>query len=233
VLSVRGLEVYYGRAHILADVALDVARGEVVVLLGRNGAGKSTTLKSIVGLVRPAAGEITFGGRRIERLQPFQIAKAGLGYAPEDRRIFTDLSVMENLEVGRQRSRADTPSWTPQKLFELFPNLAEVKDRPAWRMSGGEQQMLAIARTLMGNPSCVLLDEPSEGLAPVIVDHMIVAIRELKSAGVSVLLSEQNLRFATEVSDRAYIIEKGRIRFSGTIAELAANEGARAQYLAV
>jgi branched-chain amino acid transport system ATP-binding protein len=227
------LEAYYGRAHILADVALDVARGEVVVLLGRNGAGKSTTLKSIVGLVRPAAGEITFGGRRIERLQPFQIAKAGLGYAPEDRRIFTDLSVMENLEVGRQRSRADTPSWTPQKLFELFPNLAEVKDRPAWRMSGGEQQMLAIARTLMGNPSCVLLDEPSEGLAPVIVDHMIVAIRELKSAGVSVLLSEQNLRFATEVSDRAYIIEKGRIRFSGTIAELAANEGARAQYLAV
>jgi branched-chain amino acid transport system ATP-binding protein len=227
------LEAYYGRAHILADVALDVARGEVVVLLGRNGAGKSTTLKSIVGLVRPAAGEITFGGRRIERLQPFQIAKAGLGYAPEDRRIFTDLSVRENLEVGRQRSRADTPSWTPQKLFELFPNLAEVKDRPAWRMSGGEQQMLAIARTLMGNPSCVLLDEPSEGLAPVIVDHMIVAIRELKSAGVSVLLSEQNLRFATEVSDRAYIIEKGRIRFSGTIAELAANEGARAQYLAV
>jgi branched-chain amino acid transport system ATP-binding protein len=227
------LEAYYGRAHILADVALDVARGEVVVLLGRNGAGKSTTLKSIMGLVRPAAGEITFGGRRIERLQPFQIAKAGLGYAPEDRRIFTDLSVMENLEVGRQRSRADTPSWTPQKLFELFPNLAEVKDRPAWRMSGGEQQMLAIARTLMGNPSCVPLDEPSEGLAPVIVDHMIVAIRELKSAGVSVLLSEQNLRFATEVSDRAYIIEKGRIRFSGTIAELAANEGARAQYLAV
>jgi len=233
MLSVRGLHAYYGRAHILADVALEVTTGEVVVLLGRNGAGKSTTLKSIIGLVRPAAGEIVFDGRRIDRLEAYAIAQAGLGYVPEDRRIFTELTVMENLEVGRQPVRANAPAWTPERLFALFPNLAEMRDRPGGRMSGGEQQMLTIARTLMGNPSCLLLDEPSEGLAPVIVDQMAAAIRALKQEGLSVLLSEQNLHFAAEVSDRAYIIEKGRIRFAGTMAELAANADVRAQYLAV
>jgi branched-chain amino acid transport system ATP-binding protein len=233
MLSVRGLNAYYGRAHILADVALEVTTGEVVVLLGRNGAGKSTTLKSIIGLVRPAAGEIVFDGRRIDRLEAYAIAQAGLGYVPEDRRIFTELTVMENLEVGRQPARANAPVWTPERLFALFPNLAEMRDRPGGRMSGGEQQMLTIARTLMGNPSCLLLDEPSEGLAPVIVDQMAAAIRALKKEGLSVLLSEQNLHFAAEVSDRAYIIEKGRIRFGGTMAELAANAAVRAQYLAV
>jgi len=233
MLSVRGLNAYYGRAHILADVALEVTTGEVVVLLGRNGAGKSTTLKSIIGLVRPAAGEIVFDGRRIDRLEAYAIAQAGLGYVPEDRRIFTELTVMENLEVGRQPVRANAPAWTPERLFALFPNLAEMRDRPGGRMSGGEQQMLTIARTLMGNPSCLLLDEPSEGLAPVIVDQMAAAIRALKKEGLSVLLSEQNLHFAAEVSDRAYIIEKGRIRFAGTMAELAANADVRAQYLAV
>jgi branched-chain amino acid transport system ATP-binding protein len=233
MLSVRGLNAYYGRAHILADVALEVTTGEVACLLGRNGAGKSTTLKSIIGLVRPAAGEIVFDGRRIERLEAYAIAQAGLGYVPEDRRIFTELTVMENLEVGRQPTRANAPAWTPERLFALFPNLAEMRDRPGGRMSGGEQQMLTIARTLMGNPSCLLLDEPSEGLAPVIVDQMAAAIRALKKEGLSVLLSEQNLHFAAEVSDRAYIIEKGRIRFAGTMAELAANADVRAQYLAV
>jgi branched-chain amino acid transport system ATP-binding protein len=233
MLSVRNLEAYYGRAHILSDLSLEVGKGEVVVLLGRNGAGKSTTLKSIMGLVRPARGEITFAGRRIERLEPYEIAELGLGYVPEDRRIFTELTVMENLEVGRQAARAGAPAWTPERLFKLFPNLAEMTDRPGGRTSGGEQQMLTIARTLMGNPSCILLDEPSEGLAPVIVDQMAAAIRELKTEGLAVLLSEQNLHFATEVSDRAYIIEKGHIRFSGTMAELAANEDVRAQYLAV
>jgi branched-chain amino acid transport system ATP-binding protein len=233
MLSVRGLNAYYGRAHILADVALEVTTGEVVVLLGRNGAGKSTTLKSIIGLVRPAAGEIVFDGRRIDRLEAYAIAQAGLGYVPEDRRIFTELTVMENLEVGRQPGRPNAPAWTPERLFALFPNLAEMRDRPGGRMSGGEQQMLTIARTLMGNPSCLLLDEPSEGLAPVIVDQMAAAIRALKKEGLSVLLSEQNLHFAAEVSDRAYIIEKGRIRFAGTMAELAANADVRAQYLAV
>ena len=233
MLSVRGLHAYYGRAHILADVALEVTTGEVVVLLGRNGAGKSTTLKSIIGLVRPAAGEIVFDGRRIDRLEAYAIAQAGLGYVPEDRRIFTELTVMENLEVGRQPARANAPAWTPERLFALFPNLAEMRDRPGGRMSGGEQQMLTIARTLMGNPSCLLLDEPSEGLAPLIVDQMAAAIRALKQEGLSVLLSEQNLHFAADVSDRAYIIEKGRIRFAGTMAELAANADVRAQYLAV
>jgi branched-chain amino acid transport system ATP-binding protein len=233
MLSVRGLNAYYGRAHILADVALEVTTGEVACLLGRNGAGKSTTLKSIIGLVRPAAGEIVFDGRRIDRLEAYAIAQAGLGYVPEDRRIFTELTVMENLEVGRQPTRANAPAWTPERLFALFPNLAEMRDRPGGRMSGGEQQMLTIARTLMGNPSCLLLDEPSEGLAPVIVDQMAAAIRALKKEGLSVLLSEQNLHFAAEVSDRAYIIEKGRIRFAGTMAELAANADVRAQYLAV
>jgi branched-chain amino acid transport system ATP-binding protein len=233
MLAVRHLEAYYGRAHILADLSLEVGTGEVVVLLGRNGAGKSTTLKSIIGLVRPAGGEIEFDGRRTERLEPYEIAALGLGYVPEDRRIFTELTVMENLEVGRQPPRPGAPTWTPERLFKLFPNLAEMTDRPGGRTSGGEQQMLTIARTLMGNPSCILLDEPSEGLAPVIVDQMAAAIRELKAEGLSVLLSEQNLHFATEVSDRAYIIEKGRIRFAGTMAELAANEEVRAQYLAV
>jgi branched-chain amino acid transport system ATP-binding protein len=233
VLSVRGLNAYYGRAHILADVALEVATGEVVVLLGRNGAGKSTTLKSIIGLVRPASGEVEFDGRRIDGLEPYEIAQAGLGYVPEDRRIFTELTVLENLEVGRQPPRPNAPAWTAERVFALFPNLAAMQDRTGGQTSGGEQQMLTIARTLMGNPSCVLLDEPSEGLAPVIVDQMAQAIRTLKGQGLSVLLSEQNLHFATEVSDRAYIIEKGQMRFSGTMAELAANPDVRAQYLAV
>jgi len=233
MLAIKGLSTYYARAHILADVALDVATGEVVCLLGRNGAGKSTTLKSIIGLVRPASGEIVLDGRRIDRLEPYAIAQAGLGYVPEERRIFTDLTVMENLEVGRQAARPQAPTWTPERLFALFPNLATMRDRPGGRMSGGEQQMLTIARTLMGNPSCLLLDEPSEGLAPVIVDQMAAAIRALKKEGLSVLLSEQNLHFAAAVSDRAYIIEKGRIRFSGTMTELAANPDVRAQYLAV
>jgi branched-chain amino acid transport system ATP-binding protein len=232
MLSVRRLHAYYGRAHILADVELEVGRGEVVVLLGRNGAGKSTTLKSIMGWLRPASGEIVFDGRRIERLPAYRIARAGLGYVPEDRRIFTDLSVMENLDVGR-RERPGGRDWTPEKVLALFPNLAEAQGRPAGRISGGEQQMLAIARTLMGNPSCMLLDEPSEGLAPLVVGQMAAAVRELKESGVSVLLSEQNLRFAAAVADRAYVIEKGSIRFAGTMAELMADEAARARYLAV
>lgn len=233
MLSVRDLHAYYGRAHILQGVSLEAAAGEVVALLGRNGAGKSTTLKAIMGLLPPARGEVSFGGRRIERLAPYRIARLGLGYVPEDRRIFTGLSVTENLEVGRQASREGAPSWSEDKLFALFPNLASLRERPGGRMSGGEQQMLTIARTLMGNPRCVLLDEPSEGLAPIIVEQMANSIRALKREGLCVLLSEQNLHFSQAVADRAYIIEKGYIRFAGSMAELAADASLREQYLSV
>ncbi len=233
LLSVSGLHSYYGRAHILADVTLEVAKGEVVVLLGRNGAGKSTTMKSIIGLVRPAAGQVVFDGVEIVGRPPHEIARAGLGYVPEDRRIFTDLTVTENLEVGRQKAREGAPEWTIERLFAIFPNLAEMRDRPGGRMSGGEQQMLTIARTLMGNPRAILLDEPSEGLAPVIVEMMANTILALKHEGLTVILSEQNLHFATMVSDRAYIIEKGRIRYQGTVDELMRDDAVRAQYLSV
>ncbi|MGE4081288.1 MAG: ABC transporter ATP-binding protein [Reyranella sp.] len=233
MLSVKDLHAYYGRAHILHGVTLEARAGEVVALLGRNGAGKSTTLKAIMGLVPAAAGEVSFCGMRIERLPPHRIARLGLGYVPEERRIFTDLSVMENLTVGRQAPRDGAPSWSEDKLFALFPNLARMRERPGGRMSGGEQQMLTIARTLMGNPSCVLLDEPSEGLAPIIVEQMANSIRTLKGEGLSVLLCEQNLHIALGVADRAYIIEKGQIRFGGSMAELAADAALREQYLSV
>ncbi len=233
MLRVEGLHAYYGRAHILADVSLDAAKGEIVVLLGRNGAGKSTTLKSIMGLVPPAQGKIRFLDRDIAGAPPHEIARRGLGYVPEDRRVFAELTVMENLEVGRQPPRDDAPVWTLERLFALFPNLAEMRNRPGGKMSGGEQQMLTIARTLMGNPRAILLDEPSEGLAPVIVEQMARTIRALKAEGLTVVLSEQNLHFATWVADRAYIVEKGRIRYSGTMAALADDEAIRLQYLSV
>ncbi|MBL0929603.1 MAG: ABC transporter ATP-binding protein [Alphaproteobacteria bacterium] len=233
MLRVEGLHTYYGRAHILADVSLGAAKGEIVVLLGRNGAGKSTTLKSIMGLVPVAQGSIRFLDREIAGLPPHEIARMGLGYVPEDRRVFADLTVMENLEVGRQPPRDEAPAWTPEKLFAIFPNLAEMRNRPGGRMSGGEQQMLTIARTLMGNPRAILLDEPSEGLAPVIVEQMARTIQALKAEGLTVVLSEQNLHFALLVADRAYIVEKGRIRYSGTMAALAADEAIRLQYLSV
>lgn len=233
MLKVEGLHTYYGRAHILADVGFEVVQGEVLVLLGRNGAGKSTTMKSIMGLVPPAQGCILFRDADITGKQPFEIARLGLGYVPEDRRVFAELTVEENLEVGRRPPNAHAPAWTPEKLFAVFPNLARMRDRTGGQMSGGEQQMLTIARTLMGNPSFLLLDEPSEGLAPVIVEQMARTILDLKREGLTVLLSEQNLRFARAVADRALIIEKGRIRFTGTMTELTANEAVRTQYLSV
>jgi branched-chain amino acid transport system ATP-binding protein len=233
MLSVSGLAADYGRAHILEDVALEVAAGEVVVLLGRNGAGKSTTMKAIMGLVPPSAGRIEFAGAGIAGRPPFEIARLGLGYVPEERRIFTELTVLENLEVGRRPAPPGFEPWTPARLFALFPSLGRMQDRPGGRMSGGEQQMLTIARTLMGNPQLILLDEPSEGLAPVVVERMAEAIGALKASGLGILLSEQNLHFARGVSDRATIIEKGRIRWSGTIPELLAADGVREQYLSV
>jgi branched-chain amino acid transport system ATP-binding protein len=238
LLDVKSLSAWYGGAHILFDIALQVRPGEVVALMGRNGAGKSTTLKTVMSMVERRSSQVHFMGRDISRLEPHAIASAGLGYVPEDRRIFTDLTVLENLEVGRQPPRMGPQgqmleAWTPQRLFKLFPNLGEMPDRPGGRMSGGEQQMLTVARTLMGNPYLVLLDEPSEGVAPVIVEGMVQMILELKAAGVSILLSEQNLHFATLVSDRAYVLEKGQIRYQGTMQELAADEEVRRAYLSM
>jgi branched-chain amino acid transport system ATP-binding protein len=231
VLAVTGLCAAYGRARILFDLAFTVASGEVAVLLGRNGAGKSTTLKSIMGLVGISAGSVRFQGGELRGLPPYRIARAGIGYVPEERRIFAELTVLENLEVGRQPPRAGSPAWTVEALFALFPNLAEARDRPAGRMSGGEQQMLTIARTLMGNPRLLLLDEPSEGLAPVIVEQVAAAVQRLKREGVAVLLSEQNVRFAAAVADRAHVIEKGQIRFTGPMTALERNPALHAAYL--
>ena len=233
MLSVAGLHSYYGRAHILHGVTFAAAAGQVLVVLGRNGAGKTTTLKSVIGLVRPAAGTIEFAGQRVDRRDTYQIARLGLGYVPEERRIFTDLTVRENLDVGRQPPRPGLTPWTPERLYALFPNLAAMRDRPGGRMSGGEQQMLTIARTLMGNPRCVLLDEPSEGLAPVIVEQMATAILQLKSEGVGIVLAEQNLHFAERVADAALVIEGGRSVWAGTMAELRADPAVQSRYLAV
>ena len=238
LLEARQLNAWYGAAQILFDVDLQVNRGEVVALMGRNGAGKSTTLKALMGLLGKRKGTIHFLGKDVSKAEPHDVARAGLGYVPEDRRVFADLTVMENLEVGKQPARvwADgtaAPVWTAEKLFKLFPNLGEMPDRPGGRMSGGEQQMLTVARTLMGNPYVVLLDEPSEGVAPVIVEQMVQMILELKAQGVSILLSEQNMHFAALVSDRAYVLEKGQIRYEASMAELAANEDVRRAYLSV
>lgn len=238
LLEARGLAAWYGAAQILYDVDLEVRRGEVVALMGRNGAGKSTTLKTLNGMLSKRRGSIRFLGHDLSRSEPRHAARLGLGFVPEDRRVFTDLTVMENLEVGKQPARrwadgTEAPLWTPERLFKLFPNLGEMPQRPGGRMSGGEQQMLTVARTLMGNPYLVLLDEPSEGVAPVIVEQMANMILELKAQGVSILLSEQNMHFAELVSDRAYVLEKGQIRYQATMAELAANEEVRRAYLSV
>ena len=232
VLEVEGLRAGYGPAEILFGVSLRLARGEVAALMGRNGAGKSTTLKAIMGLVPPRAGRVRFAGRDIAGLAAFRIARLGLGYVPEDRRIFTDLTVAENLEVGRRPAEGREP-WTPERLFEVFPNLASMRNRRAAAMSGGEQQMLAIARTLMGNPEAVLLDEPSEGLAPVILELMADAVLRMKREGLAVLLSEQNFDFAAAVADRAYVIERGEIRYDGSMAALDIDPALRAQHLSL
>ncbi|MEI2417948.1 ABC transporter ATP-binding protein [Orrella sp. JC864] len=238
LLQVAGLHAWYGQAHILHGLDLAVGRGEVVALLGRNGAGKSTTIKALMGMLARRGGTVRFMGQDIGGWPTHRIARAGLGFVPEDRRIFTELSVAENLEVGRQRPRRwpdGTPvhAWTPEALYRLFPNLAELRARPAAQMSGGEQQMLTVARTLMGNPYVVLLDEPSEGIAPLIVEQMAGMILALKAAGTSVLLSEQNLHFAQLVADRAYVLEKGQLAYEGSLQRLAADQALRRQYLGV
>ena len=226
ILEMTNVSAWYGAARVLFDIALRVGRGEAVALMGRNGAGKSTTLKAVMAMMGRRSGMVRFCGRDISRLRPYEIARLGLGYFPEERRIFSDLTVAENLDVGRQPPRCfpdgtAAPSWTEEKLYALFPNLAAMAGRRGRQMSGGEQQMLAVARTLMGNPLLVLLDEPSEGVAPVIVERMATIIVELKKAGLSVVLSEQNIPFAALVCDRAYVLEKGQVQWEGAMAALA------------
>ena len=238
MLVVEGLNAWYGAAQILYDLSFEVGSGEVVALMGRNGAGKSTTLKAIMGLLARKSGAVRFLERDIARLKPYEIARLGIGFTPEDRRIFSELSVMENLDVGRQPPRTlpegrPAPAWTTEKLFALFPNLAEMPDRLGGHMSGGEQQMLTVARTLMGNPLLVLLDEPSEGVAPIIVEQMASTILELKREGLSILLSEQNIHFARIVSDRVYVLEKGQLRWQGSMDDLSRDTDVQRAFLTV
>ena len=233
MLDVAALDAWYGKAQILYGVSLRVDAGECVALMGRNGAGKSTAMKTIMGLLAKRAGKVTYRGLDISTLPSHRIARLGLGWVPEDRRIFTDLTVRENLSVGRQPPREGAPHWTEDQLFALFPNLASMTDRPGGRMSGGEQQMLTIARTLMGNPHLILLDEPSEGVAPVIVEQMAQMIVALKQEGLSILLSEQNLHFARLVADRAVVLEKGQVRYADSMQALMADEAVQRTYLSV
>ncbi|HEY7868356.1 MAG TPA: ABC transporter ATP-binding protein [Methylomirabilota bacterium] len=232
ILGVDGIYTSYGLSQILFGVSLHVDAGECVSLLGRNGVGKSTTLRSIMGLTAPARGTVTYNGRDITGRAAYQVAQLGVGFVPEDRRIFPDLSVRENLEVARKRSASGRArEWTVERVYDLFHVLAKLDDRKGGYLSGGEQQMLTIGRTLMGNPDLLLLDEPSEGLAPLVVRDLGAQIRRLKEEGITILLCEQNARFAIALSDRAYILEKGQVRFSGTIADLQANNEIRRQYL--
>ncbi len=233
MLELKDINSFYGKAHILNDLSFHVDAGEVVALLGRNGAGKTTTIKTIMQLVRPRSGEVIYEGADIARQPAHKVAKMGVGYVPEERRIFTDLTILENLEVGRQPRREGVPFWTTDILFGLFPNLAERRMNRGKALSGGEQQMLTIARTLMGNPKLLLLDEPSEGIAPVIVEQMAETILRLKREGLTVLLSEQNLHFARYVADRAVIIEGGAKKFEGSFADLEAQPEVRDAYLSV
>jgi len=229
MLDVNAIDTYYGLSHILFGVTLRVRAGEVVGLLGRNGAGKSTTMKSIMGIVPPRKGTITFKGTGIAGRKPFMLFRQGIGYVPDDRRVFADLCVDDNLEIVHRRGN----EWDKERVYGLFPALREIRSRRAGHLSGGEQQMLTIARALMGSPELLLLDEPTEGLAPLIVRDLEEQILRLKEAGISILLSEQNVRSALKMITRAYVIDNGRIRFEGTVDELEANEEVKRKYLMI
>ena len=232
-LEVERINTYYGLSHILFDVSLEVDKGEVVVLLGRNGAGKTTTMRSIMGLTAPKGGFVKFNGRDITGMQPYQVARLGIGFVFEDRRIFPDLSVHANLEVGLRTAKDKANKWTLERVYDLFPRLKQLSKRRGGALSGGEQQMLTICRTLMGNPRLLLLDEPSEGLAPIIVQDLGKFIDVVKQEGMTVLLSEQNVKFALQHSDRAFIVDSGHIKYQGSISELEKDEDVKKRYLAV
>jgi branched-chain amino acid transport system ATP-binding protein len=232
MLVVEGIHTYYGLSHVLFAVSLRVEEGEVVCLLGRNGAGKTTTMKSIMGLVPPREGRIILRGEEVTGISPYLLARKGVCYVPDDRRIFADLTVRENLEIA-QRKAPGTHQWTVDGVFELFPPLRRLQNRKGGVLSGGEQKMLAIARGLMGNPHLMLLDEPTEGLAPLLVRALEERILRLRETGLTVLLAEQNVRSVLKLSDRGYIIDNGRIRYEGSVEDLRSNEEIRKRYLLV
>lgn len=233
LLEVRGLDAAYGESQALFGVDLDVRAGEVVALLGRNGAGKTTTLSAIMGLLPARSGSVRFKGAEFRGAEPHLACRAGLGFVPENCRLFTGLTVAENLETARLPARSGEDRWDLARIVALFPDLGGFLSRRAGALSGGQQRMVAIARTLMGNPDLLLLDEPSEGLAPLVVNALLRQLKTLKRSGATVLISEQNLRFATELADRIYIIEKGEIRYQGTPGDLAAHPEVRQQYLMI
>ena len=233
LLELDGVNTYYGRSHILFDVSLSVAKGEVVALLGRNGAGKSTTFRSVIGLTAPRSGEVRFKGEKVNGLRAFRICRRGIGFVPEDRRCFPDLTVRENLEVATRREKQAENPWTVDRVYALFPRLQERERNLGSQLSGGEQQMLTIARTLMTNPELLLLDEPSEGLVPLVVALLADMILQIRKEGVTVLLAEQNLHFCAKVSDRGYVIDKGSVKYEGTMKELLADDEVKEKYLAV
>lgn len=232
MLEVEGIHTYYGLSHILFGVSITVSKGEIVCLLGRNGAGKSTTMKSIMGLTPPSKGIVRFKGETVTCMKPYMLARKGMGYVPDDRRVFADLTVDENLEIAENRSKKDA-GWNRERAYDFFPPLKDLKSRKGGLLSGGEQQMLTIARALMTDPDLLLLDEPTEGLAPLIVKMLEDQIFRLKESGITVLLAEQNQKVALNLSDRGYVIDNGAIRFHGTCKELRENEEIRKKYLLV
>ncbi|MCX5860758.1 MAG: ABC transporter ATP-binding protein [Desulfomonile sp.] len=232
MLEVAGIHTYYGLSHVLFDVSLNVLKGEIVCLLGRNGAGKSTIIKSIMGLTPPRQGKVIYKGQDITGVKPYQVARKGIGFVPDDRRVFADLTVGENLEISERRTLG-AEAWTKGRVYEFFPALAHIDTRKAGLLSGGEQQMLTIGRALITNPEFLLLDEPTEGLAPLVVRMLKQRIRELRDHGLTVLLAEQNQRVGLELSDRGYIIDNGVIRFQGSVEALQENEEIRKKYLLV
>ena len=234
LLELSHVETYYDDSHVLFDLSLSIDAGEVVCLLGRNGAGKTTTIRTIVGLTPPRSGRVILRGRDLAGLPPFRVARLGIGFVPEDRRIFPNLTVRENLEVARRPRPDGTPGpWSQERIFELFPVMRERGRQAGGTLSGGEQQMLTIARTLMGNPDLLLLDEPSEGLAPLVVELLGRQLGRLKESGLTIVLAEQNVRFVTGLGDRVYILEKGTVRYQGAMTAFLADERVRQAYLAV
>ncbi len=233
MLEVRDVHSYYGKSHVLHGVSLALKEGEVVCLLGRNGVGKTTTLKTVMGIVRPQAGSIAFEGHELVGRQPFEIARLGVGYVPEDRRIFRSLTVHENLLIGMKGAKGKGEPWTPDRVYDLFPRLKERRANKGGHLSGGEQQMLTVARTLMGNPRLILVDEPTEGLAPLIVKDVLDMLATVRSSGVTVLLVEQNFKASIQLGDRFLIMSKGQLVFEGDAAALLAAEDVRKNYLEV